>query len=173
MISRSEPMSAANAAELFRSAVSGKRMSDVLDRIMGCAEGRDAGVNALDEKVREKLLLEYRQLVLSYGIGRARAQGLVCYRLDLGDLSTLDGCKAALQAIAEHQHYMTTEQAADLRATVVAAAGIIRSQAGEALLDSLEEHEGEIVFARAGATKAEILDQIGRQLDARNNVLPD
>lgn len=171
MISRSEPISAANAAQLFRSTVDPARIQTVLDVIMTCAEGRDAGLVTLDEKTRAKLELEYRQLVLSYGIGRARAQGLVCYRLDLGPLESLPDCAAAMRTIAEHQHEMTTEQAADLRATVLASAQILRSQAGEALLEEIESAGGIVEFAGVGESSDAILARMRRRLedDANGN----
>lgn len=165
MISRPEPMSAAAAASLFRSAVDGKSIAEVLDRIMECAKGQAPDFAGLDDKERAKLQLEYRRLVLSYGIGRARAQGLVCFELDLGDLSTLDGCVAAMQAIAANQHEMTTEQARDLRETVTAAASILRSRAGEAILEEIESAGGIVEFAGVGESRESILGRIGRRLE--------
>lgn len=164
MISRPEPMSAAAAASLFRSAVDGKSIAEVLDRIMECAEGDAPDFAGLEDKERARLQLEYRRLVLSYGIGRARAQGLVCFKLDLGDLGTLDGCVAAMQAIAANQHEMTTEQSRDLRATVLASAQILRSQAGESLLTAIEEHGARSLLLGADMTPDEAADYVREHL---------
>lgn len=164
MISRSEPLSAANAAQLFRATVDPKRIGDVLNVIMTCAEGKDHSIAALDDKTRAKIELEYRQLVLSYGIGRARAQGLNCYQLDLGPLSTSQECMEAMRLIAQHQHLMTTEQAADLRATVLAASQILRTKAGEDLLDEIENAGGIVEYVGVNERREAVLSRLDRRL---------
>jgi len=118
------------------------------------------------------------RLFLEYTIGRARSERLHLPRIDLGDLTTIEGIQNAVQVLSEAQGtgLLAEEECESYRRTIDRAMAAIRLAQGDEALGAMEAMEAMAATtftARADATPEEAAAEFQDFMRAREAQVRD
>lgn len=178
MVQRTEKLNLAATRALFSSFSTTEEMVALYRRIMDGALAQQDYSWIENEDDREKAIeagadraLEYQKLAANLLFPKPPRASAKSAKVDLGDLSSVDGCIEGIATIARAQVNgdIAMDEAEDLRKTVMAAATIHRSKTGDALMSALEEAGSIPAFMGAAETTEQAKERFAAFLDAQSD----